>query len=57
MVLDPKTGQILALANYPTYNPQNVSDSRPEDRRNAAIMMPYEPGSTIKPFLAGAILS
>ncbi|MGA2498120.1 MAG: penicillin-binding protein 2 [Tepidisphaeraceae bacterium] len=57
VVLDPYTGEVLAMANYPTFNPQNVGDSKPESRRNACIMMPYEPGSTAKPFIAGPALA
>jgi cell division protein FtsI (penicillin-binding protein 3) len=53
IVLDPHTGDVLALANWPTFNPQNVGDSTEEMRRDRAITDPYEPGSTIKPFIAG----
>jgi cell division protein FtsI (penicillin-binding protein 3) len=51
IAMDPRTGDVLALANYPTYNPQNLNDSTPDSRRDLALMMPYEPGSTFKPFL------
>jgi cell division protein FtsI/penicillin-binding protein 2 len=57
VVIDPKTGEILALANWPTFNPQNLEDSRPEDRLNRAIVVPYEPGSTLKPFIMGPALA
>ncbi len=53
VVMDPKTGDVLALANWPTFNPQNLEDSTDEVRRNRALTDPYEPGSTIKPFIAG----
>jgi cell division protein FtsI/penicillin-binding protein 2 len=53
IVMDPKTGDILAMADWPTFNPQNLDDSPPEVRRNRAVTDPYEPGSTIKPFIAG----
>jgi cell division protein FtsI/penicillin-binding protein 2 len=56
VVMDPRTGDILALANYPTFNPQTLSDSVPEIRRNSALVAPYEPGSTFKPFFAGPAL-
>ncbi len=50
VVLDPKTGEVLAMVNQPTYNP----NSRPKDSdgryRNRAITDIFEPGSTIKPF-------
>jgi cell division protein FtsI/penicillin-binding protein 2 len=53
VVMDPKTGEVLALANWPTFNPQNLGDSKIEVRRNRALTDPYEPGSTIKPFIVG----
>jgi cell division protein FtsI (penicillin-binding protein 3) len=53
VVMDPKTGEILALANYPTFHPQNLGDSTADARRNRALTDPYEPGSTIKPFIVG----
>jgi len=58
VVLDPTTGEVLALANLPTYNPNQpgaVRESRWRDRvRNRAITDPYEPGSTFKAILAAA---
>ena len=57
VVLDPFTGDILAIANYPTFNPQNIEDSTPEIRTNRVLVSPYEPGSTIKPFIAGPALA
>ena len=56
IVLDPWTGDVLALANFPTYNPQAISDSPSEFRTNGALIMPYEPGSAIKPFIVGPAL-
>ena len=56
VVMDPHTGEVLALANYPTFNPQNLEDSTPRDRLNRAIVVPYEPGSTLKPFIVGPAL-
>ena len=53
VVMDPKTGEILALANWPTFSPQNFQDAPPEVRRNSTLVMPYEPGSTLKPFIMG----
>ncbi len=54
IVLDPHTGEILALANAPTFNPNEVGASRPEARSNWALQNIYEPGSTFKiiPFSA-----
>lgn len=57
VVIDPRSGEILALANWPTFNPQNLEDSKPEDRLNRAIVVPYEPGSTLKPFIMGPALA
>jgi cell division protein FtsI/penicillin-binding protein 2 len=56
VVMNPKTGEILAMANWPTFNPENLEDSRPDLRRNRALIDPYEPGSTIKPFIVGPAL-
>lgn len=57
VVMDPKTGEVLALANYPTFSPQNFQDASPEVRRDSTLVMPYEPGSTIKPFIMGPALA
>jgi cell division protein FtsI/penicillin-binding protein 2 len=56
IVMDPTTGEILAMANWPTFNPQNLNDSVADIRRNRSITDPYEPGSTIKPFIVGPSL-
>ena len=56
VVLDPQTGEVLALANYPTYFPQYLADSQPAARRNRAVVDPYEPGSVMKPFLLSGLL-
>jgi cell division protein FtsI/penicillin-binding protein 2 len=56
VVMDPKTGEVLALANYPTFSPQNYQDATPEVRRNSTLVLPYEAGSTIKPFILGPAL-
>ena len=56
IVMDPKTGEILALANQLGFNPNNVNGLKPEMWRNRAITDYYDPGSTFKPFLvAGAL--
>src|SRR5688572_909586 len=57
VVMDPRTGDVLALANYPTFNPQNLEDSSKDVRRNHCLTDPYEPGSTIKPFIMGPALA
>lgn len=56
VVMDPGTGAILAMANWPTFDPNDVSDTEPAQRRNRAITDPYEPGSTFKPFIAAVAL-
>src|ERR1043165_222968 len=48
IVLDPRSGEILALANAPTFDPNRVSDAKPETRSNWALQNIYEPGSTFK---------
>ena len=50
VVLDAKTGEVLALANLPTYNPNNRSRLSGAQLRNRAITDTFEPGSTLKPF-------
>jgi cell division protein FtsI (penicillin-binding protein 3) len=56
VVMDPHNGDVLAIANYPTFNPQELEDSTKEVRTNRVLVSPYEPGSTIKPFIAGPAL-
>ena len=53
VVLDAKTGEVLALANWPSFNPQDLNASTPEARTNNALVSPFEPGSVLKPFIAG----
>ncbi len=48
IVLDPHTGEILALANAPTFDPNDVSAATPAARNNWALQNIYEPGSTFK---------
>jgi cell division protein FtsI (penicillin-binding protein 3) len=52
VVLDPRTGAILALANRPAFDPARPASQPAEHRLNRAIAAPYEPGSTLKPFVA-----
>jgi len=56
IVMDVKTGEILALANRPTYNLDDVSKSDLESRTNRAISYVYEPGSVFKVITAAAAL-
>jgi cell division protein FtsI/penicillin-binding protein 2 len=56
VVIDPRSGEILALANWPRVDANNVDGSPEYARRNRAIQANYEPGSTFKAFtVAGAI--
>ncbi len=56
IVMDPKTGEILAMANEVGFNPNNINGLTPEKWRNRAITDYFDPGSTFKPFLvAGAL--
>jgi cell division protein FtsI (penicillin-binding protein 3) len=48
IVLDPRSGEILALANAPSFDPNAVADSPADNRRNWALQNVYEPGSTFK---------
>jgi cell division protein FtsI (penicillin-binding protein 3) len=56
VVLDAKTGEILALANLPTYNPNNRERLAGGQLRNRALTDTFEPGSTLKPFTAALAL-
>jgi cell division protein FtsI (penicillin-binding protein 3) len=57
VVLDPRNGEVLAMANYPTFNPNAPASFGSSHRRNRAITDRFEPGSTVKPFTVGAALS
>ena len=54
VIMDPYTGEILALANFPSFNPNIFREARPETRRNRAVQDYYEPGSTFKIVTASA---
>ncbi len=56
VVLDAKTGEILALSNLPVVNPNNRKNYRPGLMRNRAVIDTFEPGSTIKPFTVAAAM-
>lgn len=56
VVLDVQSGEILALVNRPSFNPNNRSDLKVEHYRNRAVTDLFEPGSTIKPFTIAAAL-
>jgi cell division protein FtsI (penicillin-binding protein 3) len=56
IVMNPNTGEVLALANYPTFNPNSYNQFSEEARRNRAIQEVYEPGSTFKIVTASAAI-
>lgn len=56
IVMDPKTGEILALANRPTYDPNFFGKGTLESFRNRAVVDAYEPGSTLKPIISAIAL-
>ena len=56
VVLDPKTGEILALANLPAFNPNNLAKTNYTQWDNRAISDLYEPGSTLKSVTLSAVL-
>jgi cell division protein FtsI (penicillin-binding protein 3) len=47
-VMDASTGEVLAIANYPTYDPNEIRKSSPEERKLAFVSDPFEPGSVMK---------
>lgn len=56
VVLDARSGEVLALANYPGYNPNNRDNTNSKAMRNRAIADLFEPGSTLKPFTVAMAL-
>ncbi|MDP1634570.1 MAG: penicillin-binding protein 2, partial [Gallionellaceae bacterium] len=56
VVLDARTGEVLALANWPSYNPNNREKPSAALMRNRSITDLFEPGSTMKPFTVAAAL-
>ncbi len=57
VVLDPATGEILALANYPGFDPNSTSRTEPARWRNRAVADLYEPGSTLKTMTVAAAVN
>ncbi len=57
VAMKPSTGEILAMASYPTYNPNILSTATPEVTRNRCFTDMYEPGSTFKLVTAAALLN
>ena len=56
VVLDARSGEVLALANWPSYNPNNRAKPNLQVLRNHAVTDLFEPGSTLKPFTVAAAL-
>ena len=56
IVMDPSTGEVLAMASYPTFNPNVYRESKELERRNRPVQDLYEPGSTFKIITASAAL-
>lgn len=56
VVLDVRSGEVLAMVNQPAFNPNNRSDLDSDNLRNRAVTDVFEPGSTIKPFSVAAAL-
>lgn len=56
IVSDPHTGRILALANYPTFDPNSSRSASVRDTRNSALVDTFEPGSIVKPFIIGTAI-
>ncbi|MCI0912744.1 peptidoglycan D,D-transpeptidase FtsI family protein [Pseudomonas sp. NPDC089743] len=56
VIMDVKTGEVLAMVNQPTYNPNNRRTMFPSAMRNRAIIDVFEPGSTVKPISMSAAL-
>jgi cell division protein FtsI (penicillin-binding protein 3) len=56
VVLDARSGEVLALANYPAYNPNSRANVNVKAMRNRAVADLFEPGSTMKPFAVAAAI-
>ncbi|CAM3980471.1 penicillin-binding transpeptidase domain-containing protein [Vreelandella rituensis] len=56
VMMDARTGEVLAMANLPSYNPNNRAGLDPRGLRNQAIVDVFEPGSVVKPLAMAAIL-
>ena len=56
IVLDARTGEVLAMVNEPDFNPNNRGDLRSQTFRNRAVTDLFEPGSTLKPFTVAVAL-
>ena len=54
IAINPRTGEILAMANYPPFDPNKLAGSNADLRRNRCVTDVFEPGSTFKPFVWAA---
>jgi cell division protein FtsI (penicillin-binding protein 3) len=57
IIMDPETGEMLAMASYPTFDPNRYGESHEESRRNRGILEIYEPGSTFKLMTIAGVLN
>lgn len=57
IVMDPKTGEVLAMASYPNYDPKNFSEYPKENYKNPTVAESYEPGSTFKVLVMAAAIN
>lgn len=57
VVMDSRNGQLLAIANWPSFDPAEANNIKPDLRKNRAVTDPFEPGSVFKPFLHAAATS
>jgi len=56
VVMNPNTGEVLAMANWPTFDPSDLADATPDELENRATGFTYEPGSTFKAFTVASAL-
>jgi len=54
VLIDVDTGEVLGMASYPSFNPNNVGAASPQDMRDVAVSDSFEPGSTVKPLVVMA---
>ena len=54
--MNPNTGEVLAMANWPGFNPEDLQNATPEELENRATGFTYEPGSTFKAFTVASAL-
>ena len=57
IVMNPNTGEVMAMANWPGFDPSSVAEAIPEELENRATGFTYEPGSTFKAFTVASALS